>query len=73
LLEAVTTAGGPTSYGRTKAILVIRGGKDKPEALKVNYDDIVRKGDFRQNIELQNGDIVYVAKNAIGNINDFLA
>jgi polysaccharide export outer membrane protein len=73
LLEAITTAGGPTFYSKTKDILVIRGGKDKPEAIKVNYDDIVRKGDFRQNIELRNGDIVYVAKTVIGNINDFLA
>ena len=71
LLEAITKAG-PTFYSKTKEIVIIRGDEAKPEALKVSFDDIVRKGDFRKNVSLQNGDIVYVSTNTVGDIRDFM-
>ena len=72
LLEAIIHAGGPTFYGKTKDVVIVRGDVTKPEAIRVNFDDIIKKGDFRKNIPLENGDIVYIAKNIIGNMREFL-
>lgn len=72
LLESVIRAGGPTFYGKTKEIVVIRGDETKPEAVKVNLRDVYERGDFRQNIALQNNDIVYVPKTRVGNMADLI-
>jgi len=72
LLEAVTRAGGPTFYAKTNEVVIIRGDETKPEAFKSNLRDIYERGDFRNNVSLQNGDIVYVPKKAIGDIRDFM-
>ena len=72
LLDAVIKAGGPTFYAKTNEAVIIRGDETKPEAFKVNIGDIYQRGDFRNNVSLQNGDIIYVAKNTIGNIRDFM-
>ena len=72
LLDAVIKAGGPTFYAKTNEAVIVRGDETKPEAFKINIGDIYKRGDFRNNVSLQNGDIIYVAKNTIGNIRDFL-
>lgn len=73
LLEAITQAGGPTFYGKTSDVIIIRGDEAKPEGIRVNFDDIVKKGDFSKNVLLQQGDIVYIAKNTVGNIQNFIS
>lgn len=72
LLEVVTRAGGPTFYAKTDEVVIIRGDETKPEAFKSNLRDIYERGDLRNNVSLQNGDIIYMAKNAIGDIRDFM-
>lgn len=72
LLEAIVQAGGPTFYGKTSDVIIIRGSETKPEGIKVNFDDIFKKGDYSKNILLQQGDIVYIAKNTVGNISEFM-
>jgi len=72
LLEALTLAGGPSYYAKADEVMVIRGDATKPDAFVVNLNDLYRKGDFRQNVSLQNGDIIYMATNMAGNIRDFL-
>ncbi|ODS31250.1 MAG: polysaccharide export protein [Candidatus Scalindua rubra] len=72
LLEAVIGAGGPTVFSKSRQVLVIRGDVEKPEAIKVNLMDIVQRGDFRKNIPLNSGDVVYVARNILGDIRNFL-
>jgi polysaccharide export outer membrane protein len=72
LLDAVISAGGPTVYGKPRSLLVIRGDVEKPEVIKVNLMDIIQRGDFRKNIPLNSGDVVYVARNAIGDMRNFL-
>ena len=72
LFESIIRAGGPTFYGKTEDVVIIRGDETKPEAVKVNLKDIYERGDFRQNIALQNNDIVYVSKNTVGNMADFI-
>ena len=72
MLDAVITAGGPTVYGKARQVLVIRGEIEKPEVIKVNLMDVVQRGDFRKNIPLNNGDVVYVARNILGDIRNFI-
>jgi protein involved in polysaccharide export with SLBB domain/outer membrane protein OmpA-like peptidoglycan-associated protein len=72
LLEAVISAGGPTVYAKARQALVIRGSVERPETIKVNLMDIFQRGDFRKNIPLNNGDVVYVARNILGDIRNFV-
>ncbi|OGR02048.1 MAG: hypothetical protein A2520_03130 [Deltaproteobacteria bacterium RIFOXYD12_FULL_53_23] len=72
LLEALTLAGGPSYYAKADEVMVVRGDATKPDAFVVNLNDLYQKGDFRQNVSLQNGDIIYMATNMAGNIRDFL-
>lgn len=72
LLEALTLAGGPSYYAKADEVMIVRGDKTRPEAFTVNLNDLYRNGDFRQNVFLQNGDIVYLSTNMSGNIRDFL-
>jgi phage pi2 protein 07 len=37
-----------------------------------DIDRILNKGDMSQNIKLRNGDMLYLPKNRIGRINDWL-
>jgi Periplasmic protein involved in polysaccharide export len=72
LLEAVISAGGPTVYGKPRQVLVIRGSAEMPETIKVNLTDIYQRGDFRKNIPLNSGDVVYVARNILGDIRNLV-
>ena len=72
LLDAVISAGGPTVYSKSRQVLVIRGEVEKPEVIKVNLMDVVQRGDFRKNIPLNSGDVVYVARNILGDVRNFI-
>ena len=75
LLSALAGAGQMTAMAVRSDIKIIRefserGGK--PLILSANYDDIVKRGDLSQNIKLQSGDVVYVPRMLIGDINEFI-
>ena len=44
----------------------------RPEVIACDIDRILNKGDMSQNVKLRNGDMLYVPKNAIGRVSDFL-
>jgi hypothetical protein len=44
----------------------------RPEVIACDIDRILNKGDMSQNVKLRNGDMLYVPKNAIGRISDWL-
>jgi polysaccharide export outer membrane protein len=75
LLAAVSKAGGTTRVAVDSDIKIIRGYKEdrnKPIILAVNLDEILKKGDMAQNVSLQDGDVVYVPRTAIGDLNEFI-
>ena len=75
LLAAVSKAGGTTRVAVDSDIKIIRGyeeDRNNPIILAANLDEILKKGDMAQNISLQNGDVVYVPRTAIGDINEFI-
>ena len=74
LLAALAFAGSFTGTAVQENTLIIRGyqpGK-KPQVLTADINALFKKGDIRQNIPLQEGDIVYVPRSTIGDINEFI-
>lgn len=73
LLAAIASAGGCTPTAIESDIRIIRGyGEGKPVILSASLTDILEKGDIEQNIPLMNGDVVYVSRTIIGDINEFI-
>ncbi len=73
LLGAIALAGNVTKLAVEENTLVVRGyelGK-KPQILMVDINAMLRKGDMAQNIPLQDGDLVYVPRMVIGDINEW--
>lgn len=76
VLMAISLTGGYTPLAVTSDIKIVRGyveRQGKPLVLSVNLDEILKRGDLSQNIPLQDGDLVYVPRMLIGDINEFIA
>ena len=72
LVDAITEAGGYTRDAVTKSIVVIRGELGSQQGIRVNLKRILKEGDVGQNIELKPGDIIYVPKSFIVDVERFL-
>ncbi len=75
LLSSIALAGGTSAVAVKTDIKIIRGygqRQGKPIILSANLDDILKRGDIAQNIKLQEGDLVYVPRRVIGDINEFI-
>ena len=73
LLEAMAKSGGFTQDAKQKSILLIRGGISSPELVKINLEDTLNDGNFTHNINVQNGDIIYVPATVIANVSRYFA
>jgi polysaccharide export outer membrane protein len=76
VLSAIAQAGSYTLIAVKPDIKIIREYKErggKPIILSANLDQILYQGDLSQNIKLKDGDLVYVPRRAIGDVNEFLA
>jgi protein involved in polysaccharide export with SLBB domain len=74
LLAAIALAGSFTRLAKEKNTLVVRGyepGK-KPLVMMADVDALLRKADLSQNVRLEDGDLVYVPRMIIGDINDWI-
>ncbi len=72
LIDAITDAGGYTRDAVLKSVIVIRGELGSQEGIRINVNEILKKADLSQNIELEPGDIVYVPTTFIVHIERFL-
>lgn len=72
LVEAVTEAGGFTENAVRSSVIVLRGELGAMKGYRVNMARIFKKGDIGLNIELEPGDIVYVPRSFIADIERFL-
>ena len=73
LVDAIADAGGTTARAATKSVVIVRGELGSPKGILVNLDQILKKADLSQNIELMPGDIIYVPRNFIANIEQFIS
>ncbi len=60
VLQALSTAGGLTTFAKEKDILIIRGSGEGTQQIRFNYDEIKSGKSLEQNIVLERGDVVLV-------------
>jgi polysaccharide export outer membrane protein len=71
LVSAIAQAGGLTDVAVTDNLVVIRGGFENPTLIASNMKQFFEKADLSQNIYLQGGDVVYVPRTLLGDIEIF--
>jgi protein involved in polysaccharide export with SLBB domain len=74
LLAALALAGNFTRLAREENTLIVRGyepGK-KPLVMMADVNALFRKADLSQNIRLKDGDLIYVPRMLIGDINEWI-
>jgi polysaccharide export outer membrane protein len=72
LVEAVTEAGGFTDNAVQSSVIVLSGELGAMKGYRVDMSRIFKKGDIGLNIELEPGDIVYVPRSFIADLERFL-
>jgi protein involved in polysaccharide export with SLBB domain len=76
LLTAIAISGGTTPVAVKTDVKIIReyqARNGKPLILSANLDQILLQGDLTQNIRLKDGDVIYVPRSVIGDVNEFIA
>ena len=73
LLAAISKAGGYTDDAALGSVMVFRGDPARPEAITVNLERLLKEGDLSQNMPLQKGDIVFVPKTLISDVQEFIS
>jgi polysaccharide export outer membrane protein len=72
VVEALALAGGFKQRAVLGDAKILRGDMTRPEVIACDLDKILRQGDMSQNVKLRNGDMLFVPKNTIGRIADWL-
>ncbi|MFC1868349.1 polysaccharide biosynthesis/export family protein [Thermodesulfobacteriota bacterium] len=75
LLGAIALAGNVTPLAKEENTLIVRGYTEQNDGPLVMMSDVkalLRKADLNQNIPLKDGDLVYVPRMLIGDINDWI-
>jgi protein involved in polysaccharide export with SLBB domain len=74
LLAALSLAGNYTRLAKEENTLIVRGYEAgrPPLVMMANVKALLRQGDLSQNIRLKDGDLVYVPRMLIGDINDWI-
>jgi polysaccharide export outer membrane protein len=73
ITEAITQAGGFTQNAVKSSVLVIRGELGSQKGFRLNLNQLLKHGDLSQNINLKPGDIIYVPKSFVADIERFLS
>ncbi len=73
LLDAISQAGGATVFAAEFDTRVVRGDPAEPEIIAANVRGLIEDGDISQNLALTGGDIVYVPRSGMGDVNRFVA
>ncbi len=70
-LEAILEAGGFTTNAEQRSVLLVRGDLKKPRLVSLNLKEVYTRGNLKENILLEKGDILYVPATFIANIERF--
>jgi polysaccharide export outer membrane protein len=76
LLGAISLAGSITPFAKEENTLIVRGYgtlENGPLVMMSDVKAMLREADLAQNIELQDGDLVYVPRMLIGDINEWIS
>jgi polysaccharide export outer membrane protein len=72
LFDAISMAGGPTIFARPEETRIVRGDITAPEVIRADVKALVEQGSQGENIDLANGDLVYVPRSSIGSVKLFI-
>ncbi len=72
VFDAVSQAGGVTIYAHEQSTKVVRGDIARPEVVSADLKRLIEDGDQTQNLFLANGDLVYVPRSYLGDVNLFV-
>jgi len=72
MFDAIAQAGGVTVFAYEEDTRIVRGDISQPEVILADYEKLVEEGDYTQNVDLINGDLVYVPRSAMGSVNRFM-
>jgi len=72
LFDAISQAGGVSIFATSKSTKIVRGDVTRPEVLSSDLKKLLEEGDQTQNVLLANGDLVYVPRSFIGDVNLFV-
>ena len=70
-LEAILQVGGFTTDAEQRTVLLIRGNLKKPILKSLNLKKVYTRGELKKNILLEKGDILYIPRTRIANIERF--
>ena len=73
LLDIISEAGGATVNAAEDETRVVRGDPTRPEIISANVRGLIEEGDRSQNVALVNGDLVYVPRSGVGDLNRWVA
>lgn len=73
LQEVIFAAGLPTPYAALRRVRVIKPDREKPKFKRINLYALLYKGDLRQNVKVEPGDIVYVPSTVASKVNTMLS
>lgn len=73
LLDAMGQAGGMIASALRDDVRVIRNTNGTPEMYSINFDSITHDLDLRQNIILDNNDIIYIPRSFVGDVSDVIS
>lgn len=71
VIEAVSRAGGFTLDAKSNNVLLIRGDINKPKLISLNIEKALEKGALKDNVSLQQGDVIYVPASFIADVDRF--
>jgi len=72
LFDAISQAGGPTIFARPDETRIVRGDITAPEVIAADVKALVEEGNQAENLDLANGDLVYVPRSAVGSVKLFI-
>ena len=73
MLDAISGAGGWKNSAVLNSVMLVRKAfTDAPEVHRLDVYALVKKGDFSQNLSLNQGDIIFVPQSFVANIGNFL-
>jgi polysaccharide export outer membrane protein len=72
LLEAISMAGSTKKGASLRHTEIVRGDLKDPEIIKVNLEEIMRRGRREKDITLLPGDVVYIPKSGVARFNEVI-
>ncbi len=62
ITDYIALAGGPTPDANLKKVRVMKFIEEKPVSIKINVEEIIKKGKNEKNFELKSGEWIYIPK-----------